>query len=419
MSEGQSQISAAQPATPVSGIHIPAKAPLGLILLLGALTAFAPMSIDMNLPSLPMIARTFGVSPGSAQTTLAAFLAGLAIGQFFYGPASDRWGRRGPILFGVALYVAASVACALAPSIALLTLARFIQALGGCAGPVIARAVVRDRFGHRDSAQVLSLLMLVMGLAPIVAPMVGALLLTVTGWRAIFWVLTGFGSLVGLSALLWLRESRSAETALAARNEHPLRAYLALLRQTRLMGFVLAGALNSASLFAYISASPGLLISDYGVSPGLFGWIFGANAGALIAMSQFNRVLLRRRTPEQIVALTRPVSLVFSVILVITAVSGFGGLWGVLVPLFFIIGSFGFIGPNTTAAGLNMDANRAGSISALMGGAQFGVGALASGLITAIHDTGPTAMAVVILGCVMASTAVLYLFALPRPARPA
>jgi DHA1 family bicyclomycin/chloramphenicol resistance-like MFS transporter len=398
-------------------IHVPAKAPLGMLLLLGALTAFAPMSIDMYLPAIPTIGRSFGASPAAAQATLAAFLAGLAIGQFFYGPASDRWGRRGPILFGVALYVAASVACALAPSVGVLAAARFVQALGGCAGPVIARAVVRDRFGHRDSARVLSLLMLVMGLAPIIAPMVGSLMLTVTGWRAIFWVLTAFGALVLLSSVVGLEESRSAQTALAARSEHPIRGYLALLRQPRLMGFVLAGALNSASMFAYISASPGLLITRYGVSPSMFGWVFGLNAAAFIAMSQANRYLLRRRTPEQIVALTRPISLVFASLLLLTALTGFGGLWGILIPLFFVMGSFGFIGPNTTAAGLNVDANRAGSISALMGGAQFGIGALAAGLTTAVHDTGPTAMAVVILGCILGSTAALYLLALPKGER--
>lgn len=144
-------------ASPAAGPEVfkPAKAPIGMVLLLGALTGFAPMSIDMYLPSLPAIGRAFNAQPGAAQVTLASFLAGLAIGQFFYGPASDRWGRRGPILIGAALYVAASIACALAPSIEALTIARFVQALGGCAGTVIARAVVRDRFGHRDAARVL------------------------------------------------------------------------------------------------------------------------------------------------------------------------------------------------------------------------------------------------------------------------
>jgi DHA1 family bicyclomycin/chloramphenicol resistance-like MFS transporter len=397
-------------ASPVAGPEVfkPAKAPIGMVVLLGALTGFAPMSIDMYLPSLPAISRAFNAPPGAAQVTLASFLAGLAIGQFFYGPASDRWGRRGPILIGAALYVAASIACALAPSIEALTVARFVQALGGCAGTVIARAVVRDRFGHRDAARVLSLLMLVMGLAPILPPLAGGALLGFGGWRTIFWVLTGFGALIATAAYFGLPESRSAETAAQARSEHPIRAYFELVRQPRLTGFVLAGALNSAAMFAYVSASPGLLIGAYGVRPEHFGWIFGANAVALIAMSQANARLLRRHTPEQIVAMARPISLGLAVVLMTDALTGFGGMWGVLVPLFFIMGSFGFIGSNTIAGGLNLDSRRAGSISALMGGAQFGIGAIASGVIGAIHTHGPIPMAAVILVCIVASTAALY-----------
>jgi DHA1 family bicyclomycin/chloramphenicol resistance-like MFS transporter len=397
----------------------PAKAPVGMIILLGALTGFAPMSIDMYLPSLPAIAHAFNAPAGAAQGTLASFLAGLAIGQIFYGPASDRWGRRGPILWGAALYVAASVACALSPSIGALTVARFVQALGGCAGTVIARAVVRDRFDHRDSARVLSLLMLVMGLAPILAPLGGGALLAFGGWRMIFWLLTAFGTAIALAAFFALPESRSAQTAAQARSEHPFRAYLELLKNRQLMGFVLAGALNSAALFSYVSASPGLLIGTYGVRPENFGWIFGANAVGLIGASQVNSRLLHHRTPEQIVALVRPISLAFALVLAIDAVTGIGGMWGVLVPLFCVVASFGFIGPNTMAGGLNVDPRRSGSISALMGASQFGVGAIASGVISAIHVRGPVPMAIVILVSIAASTAALYGMAMQRKARPA
>jgi len=390
-----------------------------MIILLGALTGFAPMSIDMYLPSLPAIARTFNAPAGAAQGTLAAFLAGLAIGQIFYGPASDRWGRRAPILGGAALYVVASVACALSPSIGALTAARFVQALGGCAGTVIARAVVRDRFDHRDSARVLSLLMLVMGLAPILAPLAGGALLAVGGWRTIFWLLTGFGAAIAIAAFLGLPESRSAQTAAQARSENPIRAYFELLKNSQLMGFILAGALNSAALFAYVSASPGLLIGTYGVRPEHFGWIFGANAVGLIGASQVNGRLLHRRTPEQIVALVRPISLLFAVILAADATTGFAAMWGVLVPLFCVVASFGFIGPNTIAGGLNVDPKRAGSISALMGASQFGVGAIASGLIAAVHVRGPLPMALVILASIALSTAALYGLAMPRRAQRA
>ncbi|MDR3506453.1 MAG: multidrug effflux MFS transporter [Caulobacteraceae bacterium] len=397
--------------------HVAAKISLGLVLLLGALTAFAPISIDMYLPSLPTIGRDLGGSASDAQITLATFLAGLAIGQFFYGPASDRWGRRWPLLFGIGLYIVGSAACALAPTMPMLALARFVQALGGCAGPVIGRAAVRDRYDARDSARVLSLLMLVMGLAPVVAPFIGAALLIVSGWRALFWVLFGFGGLMGVLTLVFLGETRSAETAAQARGEHPARAYLTLMGHRQLLGYIVSGALSSAAVFAYVSAAPGLVMGFYGVPAGHFVWIFGANAASMIAMSQANGWLLRHRTPERILMSARPISVIFAFAMALDAWAGWGGIWGVLVPLFFVFGTFGFIGPNTMAAGLSLDPRRMGSISALMGGVQFGVGALVSALITAMHDNGPRPLATVILVCMAASTLALYTLAQPKAER--
>ena len=382
--------------------------------MLGALTAFAPMSIDMYLPSLPGIAHAFHCHPSDTQLTVSSFLAGLAIGQVFYGPASDRWGRRAPMLFAAVIYVLASAACALAPSIGFLIAARFIQALGACAGPVVARAAVRDRYDARDSARVLSLLMLVMGLAPIIAPFFGAILAGLAGWRSIFWTLTGFGLLMGAVTALGLKETRSAETEVQARGEHPLRGYLALLGQPRLVGFMMSGAFNSAAVFAYISAAPGLIMGHYAIPASRFVWIFGANAASMVVMSQVNAHLLRRLTPERILAASRPLSVIFGAAMMIGAITGIGGAWGVLVPLFLVFGTFGFIGPNTMAAGLSLDPLRVGSASALMGSVSFGVGALVSGLISLAHDDGPRPLSIVIFGCMLASTIALYAIALPR-----
>ena len=397
---------------------MPAKVSAGFVVLLGALTAFAPLSIDMYLPSLPTIARTFSVSTGAAQGTLAAFLAGLAIGQFFYGPASDRWGRRGPILIGTILYVVATVGCALSTSIEMLTLARFVQAIGGSAGAVVARAIVRDRFNHRDSARMLSMLMLISGLAPVIAPLLGSLLLTIAGWRAGFWLVAAFGAAILLASTLHLKESRSEETRLHARGEHPVRAYITLLSHAQLVGFILAGALNSAAVFAYVSAAPGLIIGFYGIPASQFGWYFSTNSVALIAMNQVNRTLLRRHTPERIVSMARPGSLVFAAALALTAWTGFGGMWGVLVPLFFVIGSFGLVSANTMAGGLNVDPRRAGSISALMGGAQFALGAFASGFTGIMHDNGPRPLSLAVVICMTGSAAALYGLALRKTAAP-
>lgn len=390
------------------------RTPWGLVLLLGALTAFAPMSIDMYLPSLPSIAENLRASAAQAQGTVAAFLAGMAVGQFFYGPASDRLGRRGPILFGIVVYIAASAACALSTSIEMLTISRFVQALGGCAGGVVVRAVVRDRFDHTETARMLSLLTLVMGLAPVLAPMLGGLLLAIGGWRLNFWLLAGFGLACGLATLIWLKESRSEETAAQAASESPLRAYFALLSQPRLVGYALAGALNGATLFTYISASPDLLIGTYGIAPAHFGWVFGANAAAVIGASQVNRLLLRRRTPDQVLARASAVAFLVSIALTLAAVTGFGERWSVLPLLFVVLASYGFMQGNTMAGALNVDPRRAGSISALMGGASFGVGALAASLAGLLHDGTPRPMAIVMMLALAGSAASLRLLALRR-----
>ena len=393
-----------------------ARTPWGLVILLGLLTAFGAMSIDMYLPSLPAIAADFHASGGSAQASLASFFAGLAIGQFFYGPASDRWGRRGPLFVGIGLYVVASAYCAFAPTLLDFVVGRFFQALGGSAGPVIARAIVRDRFLHRQGARILSQLMLVMGLAPILAPLAGGALLGVGGWRSIFWVLTAFGLVLGVWMFFALDESRSQATRDQARGEHPARAYLELLRSRPLVGYTLAGALNSAALFAYITASPSLLIQTYRIPPTAFGWVFGMNAVGLVGMSQVNAHLLHRHSPEHILVRARLVSVLFALVLAADAWTGFGGMWGVLGPLFLVISSFGLVAANTQAAGLNIDPVRAGSISALMGGASFGAGALVAGVTSVLHDGTARPMAGVILATILASSLALYMMASPQRA---
>lgn len=390
------------------------RTPWGLIILLGSLTALAPVGIDMYLPSLPAIAADMKAAEGQVQNTVSAFLAGMAIGQFFYGPASDRFGRRAPILFGIALFSLASVGCALATTPGELLVGRFLQALGGCAGPVIARAVVRDRFSNTDTARVLSLMMMIMGIAPVTAPLAGGLLLSIGGWQINFWAMSLLGAAIGLAVLLMLRESRTAETAALARVENPFRAYLSLLRDRRVMGYVLAGGLHGAMLFTYISSSPGLIIGTYGFAPAHYGMVFATNGAAVLSAGQINRILLRRRTPDQVLIIGMGISSAGALGLVAAAFSGFGGPWTVLPMLFVIVGCFGLLGGNTMAGALNADPLRAGSISALAGGASFALGAMAAWITAAFHDGTARPMATMILLVVTASMIALFALALSR-----
>jgi DHA1 family bicyclomycin/chloramphenicol resistance-like MFS transporter len=395
----------------------PHKTPWGLVTLLGSLTAMGALSIDMYLPSLPAMAADLHATSAQAQSTVAAFLAGMAIGQLLYGPASDRFGRRPPLILGGVIFVATSALCALASSAPLLIGARFLQAFGACSGSVIARAIVRDRFDHTDTARILSLMMLVMGLAPIFAPLLGGALLGLGGWRAIFWVITGFGALLAIAILLRLKESRSAETAAHARSEHPVQAYMSLLGRPRLIGYALAGALNGATLFTYISSSPDLLIGAYHISPQAFGWVFGVNGAGVIGANQLNRRLLRRRTPDEVLAWASWLAVATAGLLALAAVSGVGGRWSVLPLLFLVLASYGLMQGNTMAGALNVDPRRAGSISALLGSLSFAAGAVAAWAAGELHDGTARPMAVVMLIALAGSTASVQMLALPRGAQ--
>lgn len=391
----------------------PAPTPWGLVVLLGSLTALGPLAIDMYLPSLPAIGAALKAEPSQTQATVATFLAGMAIGQLIYGPASDRMGRRGPMLFGVGVFVVASVGCALAQNVDQLLLGRFVQALGASAGGVVVRAVVRDQFDHTDTARILSLMMLIMGLAPILAPMLGGVLLGLGDWSWNFWFMAAAGVAIGLASFLRLKESRSEATAIQASKENPLQSYVAVLSQKRLVGYTLAGALNGATLFTYIASSPEVLMGTYRIPVAIFPFAFAMNAVAVIGSSQLNRVALRTLTTDQVLLRASTVSLVVGGLLALAAVTGIGGAWTVLPLLFLLLGSYGFMAGNTTAGALSVDPLRSGATSALLGAASFAFGALASSLAGAFHDGTARPMALVMLASLVGSMACLRMLALP------
>ena len=370
-----------------------------LSLMLGSLTALGPLSIDMYLPSFQAIARDLAASPAQVQLTLAVFFVALGIGQAFYGPISDRFGRRRPLCFGLGLYVLASAGCASARSIEALVAWRFAQALGGCAGMVIARAVVRDRFDEREAARFFSLLILVTGLAPILAPSIGGQILVFFSWRAIFWALAGFALVGFITATFLLPESLPPERRTEGGVGTALYVYARLLRDRAFMRYALSGALVISGMFAYIFGSPFVFMQIYGVRPERFGWIFGFIAFGLISASQLNRVVLARVVGARILSHALMVTAGASVILLVMAWTGAGGLPGLLGPLFVYIASLGFVLPNVMATALGPQGRNAGTASALLGTLQFGAGATVGMLLGALGDGTAVPMAGLIAAC--------------------
>ncbi|MBE1471834.1 DHA1 family bicyclomycin/chloramphenicol resistance-like MFS transporter [Kibdelosporangium phytohabitans] len=371
---------------------------LRFTLILGALSGFAPLSIDMYLPGFPAMTQQLGASASQIQLTLTAFVVSLAIGQAIAGPLSDSFGRRRPLIAGLVLYAVASVACAFAPSAYALVAFRFVQGLGAAAGIVIARAAVRDLFSGVALARFFSTLMLVTGLAPILAPVIGGEVLRFTSWRGIFLVLSVFGAVLLLSTVLGLPETLAGERRRPARVGAVMRSYGALLRDRIFLGYALTSALLFAALFAYISGSPFVLQELYGLTPQQFGWVFGVNSVGIMIAGQLNGLLLRWSSPRALIAAGLTAGLAGGAGLVV-AIAFDAGLVVVLVPMFVIVSSVGVVMPNAAALGLADQADNAGAASALIGITQFIIG----GLLAPLAGHGAMAMAVLMAAVALAA----------------
>ncbi|WNG37083.1 multidrug effflux MFS transporter [Archangium violaceum] len=373
-----------------------------LLFVLGMLTAFGALSIDMYLPSLPTIQGDLKTTASSVQLTLAAFMAGLGIGQFAYGPLSDRFGRRRPLIAGIIIYILASAACAFAPSIHWLIALRFFQAVGGAAGAVIARAIVRDHYSGREIARVLSLLMLIMGAAPILAPLFGGWVLGFAGWRAIFGVLAVLGSIALVLSLVAIPGTTS--TSSHPRSPGMLGTNLRVLfTDRRFLAATFAGGFAQSSMFAYISGSPFVFMELHHVAPDRFAWLFAMNAAGLITASQINRRLLARFAPERIAITATLASVLVGAGLMVLAVTGLGSVLTIAPMLLLFITSIGFITPNAAALALEEHGARAGVASAVLGSLQFAVSALASASVGLFNDGSMLPMAAVMATCAVAS----------------
>ncbi|WUX69916.1 multidrug effflux MFS transporter [Streptomyces sp. NBC_01429] len=382
------------------------RAGLLVTLVLGGLTALPPLSMDMYLPALPEVTRSLNSPAATVQITLTACLMGMALGQIVVGPMSDRWGRRRPLLLGMFVYVFATAICALAPTAELLIGFRLLQGLAGAAGIVIARAVVRDLYDGVEMARFFSTLMLISGVAPVIAPVIGGQVLRVTDWRGIFLVLTVIGIALTFVVWKWLHETLPPEQRHSGGVGQALRTMRGLVADRIFSGYMLAGGLAFAALFAYISASPFVVQEIYGASPQTFSLLFGVNSIGLIAVGQINgKILVGRVAMDRVLCFGLIVITLAALALLLMTSGVFGpvGLFPVAAALFVLMSAMGLAMPNTNASALMRTPHAAGSASALIGTASFLIGAIASPLVGIAGEGTAVPMAVVQLVCALGS----------------
>jgi MFS transporter, DHA1 family, multidrug resistance protein len=384
---------------------------LRLVLILGALIALGPLTIDMYLPALPTISTELAASSATIQLTLTGTLLGLGLGQLVVGPLSDAMGRRIPLLAGTALHVLASLICLVAPNVAILGGARLLQGLGAAAGAVIAMAVVRDLYTGRAAAVLLSRLILVMGAAPVIAPTLGGWLLAFTSWRGVFATLALIGVVLIVVAARMLPETLPAERRQTAGVAGTLRTYGQLLRDRTFLGLALVAGLTMSGLFGYVAGASFVLQEEFGLGQQQFALLFSSGAIFLIAATQLNPVLLRRFEPRQVLFAGVVVAAAGAALMLALATAG-AGLIGLLLPLWLTLFAVGFALPNAPAVALSRHGESAGTAAALLGAVQFGTGALVSPLV-GILGNDSVAMSTVIAAGLALSLVVLVVVVRP------
>jgi DHA1 family bicyclomycin/chloramphenicol resistance-like MFS transporter len=395
------------------GELLPTGRRLQLVLVLGLLTALGPLTIDMYLPALPTITNELHASAAAVQLTLTGTLVGLAVGQLVVGPLADTYGRRRPLLMGVGVHVLASALCVFAPGLAALGTLRVLQGLGAAAASVVAMAVVRDLFSGVKAAVLLSRLILVLGVAPLIAPSLGSALLAVAHWQGIFVVLA-----IGAWALFAVARAALPET-LPPSDRHPvsarrsLRSYAVLFADKPFVTMVLVSGLVFAALFAYVAGVAFILQGPFGLSPQEFGLIFSANAAGLILISQLNPRLVRRHGPVAVLTAAVASALLSTLVLLITTSTGFGGLAGFEIPMWFVLTSIGLCLPNAPAIALNAHGDVAGTASAMLGAAQFVIAGLVAPLVGGLGNGTPVPLAAILVITMVLAT-LLFLSVRPR-----
>lgn len=377
-----------------------------LTFILGALTSFAPFATDMYLASFSVLAEYFSTGLGQVQLGLSLFFLGLAGGQLIYGPMADRFGRKKPLLLGIGIFIFASLALIVAPNIESFIALRLLQAIGGCSGMIISRTIINDLFAPREVARVLSLMMLVQGLGPITAPILGGYILVFAGWKAIFGFLALFGLACFLATLFGLPESLPQDKRRRQNSSGIVKTFLGLLAQRDFIVPALTGSLAFGGMFAYISGSPFVFMELHGVSQEQYGWLFGLNACGMIMAAQINRYLLIRFSPLQVLIGALSINVAAGVVMLLAA----GGIsFSLLVALLWIcLSVLPLIGANATALGMAAGRKFGGSASAIIGVLQFSLASIVSAMVGVLHNGSSYPMICVILACSLSAGLVLF-----------
>jgi DHA1 family bicyclomycin/chloramphenicol resistance-like MFS transporter len=370
-----------------------------LILILGLLSAIGPFSIDMYLPGFPSIAANLHTTVDRVAYSLSSFFIGICAGQLLCGPLLDRFGRKTPLCIGLVVYIFASIGCSLSKSVEVLIALRFLQALGGCVGMVAPNAIVRDVFPVEENAKVFSLLILILGVSPILAPTAGSYLVAAFGWPIVFIVLAVVTALVLLAVIVWLPESKKPDPTFSLKPRPILTGFANVLKQPQFATYAFAGAIASAGLFAYLAGSPFIFMELYDVSEQQYGWIFATIAAGLIGCSQLNNVLLKKYSSAQIIKVVLFTQTTVGLVLVIGIAAGLLNLYGTIFLMFLFLSCQGFTFPNSAALAMAPFTKGAGSASALMGALQMACGAIASALVGVFFNSTAVPTAAIMASC--------------------
>lgn len=355
-----------------------------LILILGCMTALSPFSIDMYLPAFQSIANEFHTTVAKISLSLSSYFVGLSIGQLFYGPLLDRFGRKPPIYVGLSIYILTSLLCLFAKNTETLVILRFLQAIGGCSVGVGSMAMVRDLFSVKESAKVYSLLVLILGVSPLLAPTFGGFLSAALGWKSVFVALAVMSAVLLLAIRFFLRESHSADPTVILKAGPIFQNFVDIFKNPIFLTYVSASAIAFSGLFVYIAGSPVIFLETYKVSSQVYGIIFAIVAVGMILASQTNVLLLKRYSNQQILFVGMIAQFVVGVILCLGTYLGWIDLVGTVFLLFLFLCAFGLTSPNSGALALGPFTRNAGSASALMGFLQMGSGALVSTSVGAL-----------------------------------